>query len=227
MKTCPKCKTSMPDDVNFCTECGTKMEQQNQTKVCISCGAQIPNESSFCPECGAKQNEETNQKVDIYECVNEPEISIQCGYGLNSPQTVPGSATITPKGIIFESNAKGVSGFFASIATLGQKTRMGIPYKEITHIGVVQNGYLLYIATNDGSTHTFSGPSAFALGENKKCVKKLAYLIELYRRMYWYYGGYEQEFYISQEIPVGYFQDAVIRVDNLSDEELIHFYQTK
>ena len=227
MKTCPKCNASMPDDVNFCTECGTKMsESQEQTKFCISCGAKIPSEAQFCSECAAKQVvEERTQSVDIYEDVNNPQIKIQCGYGYHTSQTVPGEVTITPHGLLFESNSKGVSAFFASIATLGQKTRMGIKFKDITHMSIMQNGYLLYISTRDGGEHVFSGPSAFALGENKQCVKKLTYLTELYRRMYWYYGEYVDGPYLRVQESVGYFQKAVLRVDTLSDEELINFYK--
>lgn len=61
MKTCPKCNASMPDDVNFCTECGTKVDlriENETTKICNSCGAQIPREARFCPECCSKQSED-------------------------------------------------------------------------------------------------------------------------------------------------------------------------
>ena len=72
MKTCPKCNASMQDDVNFCTECGTKMsEPQEQTKFCISCGAKIPYEAQFCPECAAKQVVEEKKKIDLYESIRE------------------------------------------------------------------------------------------------------------------------------------------------------------
>lgn len=229
MKTCSKCNTSMPDDVKFCIECGNKMEmpQQAQTKKCVSCKAVIPTEADYCPECGAKQVvEEKRKTVDLYESVNNPEINIQCGYGYNSPNTVVGSVTISPTGILFESNAKGITGVLSAIATLGQKTRMGILFKDIEYIGVRQKGYLLYIRTKDGTDHVFSGPSVLALDANKNCVKKIAYLVELYRRMYWYYGEYKQEVYLSVAVPVGYFEDAVIRVDNLSDAKLINFYHT-
>lgn len=75
MKTCPKCNASMPDDVNFCTECGTKMsEPQEQTKFCISCGAKIPYEAQFCPECAAKQTEMNQAKQIVLDDISREKL---------------------------------------------------------------------------------------------------------------------------------------------------------
>ena len=136
MKTCPKCNASMPDDVNFCTECGTKMsEPQEQTKFCISCGAKIPYEAQFCPECAAKQVVEEKKKIDLYESITKPEISFQAGYGHNYVAAGAGGLTISLLGISYESNLKSVSAVLSLIGTLGKKTRISISFKDITAIG--------------------------------------------------------------------------------------------
>lgn len=222
MKTCPKCNASMPDDVNFCTECGTKMsEPQEQTKFCISCGAKIPYEAQFCPECAAKQVVEEKKKIDLYESITKPEISFQAGYGHNYVAAGAGGLTISLLGISYESNLKSVSAVLSLIGTLGQKTRISISFKDITAIGIQEKGRTVVVAVKDGTHHVFGSP----FGTDTQVAKKIAYLIELYRRMYWYYGEYVDHPYLRQIVPIGYFKDAP-RVDNLSNEELINFYHT-
>ena len=46
---CPECQFENPDGVNFCVECGSKLE-----KICPKCG--FPNSLShkFCGGCGHK-----------------------------------------------------------------------------------------------------------------------------------------------------------------------------
>jgi membrane protease subunit (stomatin/prohibitin family) len=46
---CPKCGTMNPPSNKFCSECGTKFEED---KKCPKCGANVSGGSKFCPECG-------------------------------------------------------------------------------------------------------------------------------------------------------------------------------
>ena len=116
-------------------------------------------------------------------------------------------------------------GVMTTIANWGMKENLSIKIKDITHMSIMERGYCLYVRTSDGSTHVFAGPYALRLRRNKLLVKGLAYIIELYRRMYWYYGEY-QEGKLCYTIPcVGWFEKAVQRLDHdyLSDDELIKF----
>jgi membrane protease subunit (stomatin/prohibitin family) len=46
---CPKCGAMNPPTNKFCSECGTKFEED---KKCPKCSANVPGGSKFCPECG-------------------------------------------------------------------------------------------------------------------------------------------------------------------------------
>ena len=46
---CPKCQFENPDGVNFCVECGGKLE-----KICPECGYSSSLSHKFCGECGHK-----------------------------------------------------------------------------------------------------------------------------------------------------------------------------
>lgn len=195
-------------------------------KTCQSCGVKMPIEANFCPICGAPQNEEHQEDINpgIYDAVNIRELKIQCGYGYETLSVVMGEVTINPFGMVFESNTSGVTGIMSLIATLGQKTRMEIQLKDITHMSIVEKGHYLCISTSDGSNHFFSGPHTFSFSENKSCVIKIGCILELYRRMYWYYGEYV-EGHLSCRQSIGYHTDAVMRFDTIEDQELINFFE--
>lgn len=63
---CSHCGETIPADFAFCTNCGTKLEDQhaevleeeNATPIryCQSCNAQLRENSRFCGSCGAKQD---------------------------------------------------------------------------------------------------------------------------------------------------------------------------
>jgi class 3 adenylate cyclase len=46
---CPKCKVDNREEVNFCEECGAKLELE-----CPNCSAKIPAGKKFCGKCGHK-----------------------------------------------------------------------------------------------------------------------------------------------------------------------------
>jgi class 3 adenylate cyclase/tetratricopeptide (TPR) repeat protein len=45
---CPQCAFDNPENINFCGECGNKLE-----KMCIDCNSPNPPQFKFCGECGA------------------------------------------------------------------------------------------------------------------------------------------------------------------------------
>lgn len=48
MLKCGKCGKILPDESNFCMECGAPID-----KFCSSCGFKLPPRAKFCCECGA------------------------------------------------------------------------------------------------------------------------------------------------------------------------------
>ncbi|MDY0234984.1 MAG: zinc ribbon domain-containing protein [Gudongella sp.] len=56
---CPSCGTINDTEKKFCSECGTKLQQEApQVRYCGSCGAEVEEGLKFCGECGAKVEEE-------------------------------------------------------------------------------------------------------------------------------------------------------------------------
>ena len=63
MPICSNCKNEVPDDADFCSKCGTKIntldidepiENTNETSDNNSDGADVPFETKFCSNCGEK-----------------------------------------------------------------------------------------------------------------------------------------------------------------------------
>ena len=55
MKQCKPCGIEYPDDMNFCSKCGTKLEAVKPVDPkCPSCGADVSPDAAFCSKCGAK-----------------------------------------------------------------------------------------------------------------------------------------------------------------------------
>ena len=50
MTKCKVCGVNLPDDANFCYECGAK-----QKNTCLKCRARLLNNAKFCHKCGAEQ----------------------------------------------------------------------------------------------------------------------------------------------------------------------------
>jgi len=53
---CPSCGKANAVGIKFCSECGTKLEEQlpPQSKFCPSCGTSVVEGVKFCPSCGTK-----------------------------------------------------------------------------------------------------------------------------------------------------------------------------
>ena len=62
---CNNCGAMLPDTVNFCTECGTKIERELK---CSNCGALLAENAKFCMECGTKVGE--IEKPHVIESAN-------------------------------------------------------------------------------------------------------------------------------------------------------------
>ena len=78
---CNNCGAMLPDTVNFCTECGTKLDKVEEiTSTCSNCGAELREGANFCVECGtpvksnvqSEEPETNNYPVGIEN--NEPEL---------------------------------------------------------------------------------------------------------------------------------------------------------
>ncbi len=53
MKVCEKCQTEYPDDLAFCSYCGTPLQPKVQEYLCPTCGKALGKEiPKFCPNCG-------------------------------------------------------------------------------------------------------------------------------------------------------------------------------
>ncbi len=65
MQSCHYCGVLMPDNLNFCTACGTKRQEVTGASLnaCSGCHAELPEGALFCPECGAKANSSMKHKV--------------------------------------------------------------------------------------------------------------------------------------------------------------------
>jgi membrane protease subunit (stomatin/prohibitin family) len=49
--TCPNCEAALPPNVNFCPDCGMRIQS---TLHCSECGASMNQGAKFCPDCGYK-----------------------------------------------------------------------------------------------------------------------------------------------------------------------------
>lgn len=72
---CNNCGATMLDTVNFCTECGTKLEKIEETiSRCINCGSELKEGANFCVECGTPI--ENNVQSEVSE-TNDSSIEIE------------------------------------------------------------------------------------------------------------------------------------------------------
>lgn len=71
-RSCPKCGTIVPQNTNFCPNCGANMQQSAvATEKCPKCGTQVKQGSKFCPNCGNPMEQPEPQKIKCPSCGSE------------------------------------------------------------------------------------------------------------------------------------------------------------
>jgi predicted RNA-binding Zn-ribbon protein involved in translation (DUF1610 family) len=107
--TCSKCGATLPENVNFCNECGMKVPEKHKTAQCTSCGKDMPEDARFCPFCGAApviESQPRNEKIMRCSKCNteyygEQEFCPKCGTALVEVEVVDpipdGTWEICPK----------------------------------------------------------------------------------------------------------------------------------
>ena len=51
---CPKCGKSINKEVEYCPECGTKIQWTKQVKYCPNCNIDYDSKDTYCLKCGTK-----------------------------------------------------------------------------------------------------------------------------------------------------------------------------
>lgn len=213
MKTCPKCYTQLVDDALFCSQCGTSVEATPHTTLtCPSCGTENPIDAKFCQKCGTP--------FDIFNDVKLKTLSFKGAFNWGTTSTLPCTITINPYRVIIEWNV------ITRILAFGNKPEL--PFKEISAMGIIRyrGVHLLCIQGKEDDNQGFFSSMYINREKNTEFVRKLAYLIELYRRMYWWYDEYKSEDVYAGEMPIGGFEDDVENIASVSNEELIEFYKS-
>ena len=191
MKTCSNCHAQIEDDALFCMNCGTKIEStliEEKTKFCTSCSAKIPAEAKFCPECSAKQDTEEPPsqkkfnspisrrnlvlKGSVTACRQPNEELKNMGFQFGELRLYNDQAYFTTEN----------TNFLLKMQTMGRNSKFGIYYRNI--IGINLNQYELLVIENNGAAYFFGG-HGFTKSSCKADVLKMAYMMELYRRLYW------------------------------------------
>ena len=71
-RSCPKCGTIVPQNTNFCPNCGNSMQAQAAATIaCPKCGTQVQQGVKFCPNCGNPMKPPEPQKIKCPECGSE------------------------------------------------------------------------------------------------------------------------------------------------------------
>lgn len=212
MKTCPNCKTEFEENIVFCPYCGVKLYPiENNAAKCSSCGTEIPNGARFCPKCGIP--------FDIFADIELKTLSFKGAFNWGSVSTIPCTIIVNRYKVTIEWNV------ITRIFEFGERPE--IRYKDITHAGIIvrRNTQLLCIQDSDGDQGYFSSMS-MRREQNREFVKRIACIIEFYRRIYWWYDEYKSEDQYAGEVSVGRFEDAVQDMSSVSNEELIEFYKS-
>lgn len=69
MIQCKRCGTSLPDNFNFCSNCGTQVLLGKSVLKCSSCGAIMLATDKFCSQCGTKKD--TSQTILTQAVIND------------------------------------------------------------------------------------------------------------------------------------------------------------
>ncbi len=81
MKVCAKCQAEYPDDMAFCSYCGTPLQPKIQENVCPACGKVVHAQNlRFCPYCGYNFNSLETKKNSNTKPPLPPQASIKKNY---------------------------------------------------------------------------------------------------------------------------------------------------
>ena len=79
-KLCTKCNVALEDGIEYCQECGTKVEVEpeivREEVFCPECGAKTTNELAFCSECGSPLGVEQKDSSATAETSGEKKFAL-------------------------------------------------------------------------------------------------------------------------------------------------------
>ena len=97
MKVCAKCQAEYPDDMAFCSYCGTPLQPKIQETVCPACGKAVHAANlRFCPYCGYSFTSSETKKVSNTKPPLPPEVSIKKNYVKMQPLNQEKKPDTTP-----------------------------------------------------------------------------------------------------------------------------------
>lgn len=157
--------------------------------------------------------------LEVFKDVKLRELEFKCGYRYGDPYGAhSGTLMIDPFKIRFDWN------FFVSLLTFGLEDPQIIELKHIVRIGIVRylGFHILCIEDDQEEKYYFSSRTRSG---NKEFAIKIAYLIELYRRMYWSQNEYKGNGSSGKVLSLKRFEEAEEDMSTKSDEDIMGFYQ--
>ena len=154
----------------------------------------IPDEAKFCPVCG--------NVLETYSEITPRFIYKRVLYYMDNEAMHQCEVRICSNRIWFKPDDNA----YARV----------IKYSDITNIGILKGAnfpYKLCIRTQNGCLHHFLGEHRYEVS-SLEFVKKIAYIIEYYRRL------------LLNLIPVGGFANSEESIASISNENLIDFYNS-
>tara|TARA_B100000029_G_scaffold420724_1_gene426701 strand:- start:718 stop:1011 length:294 start_codon:yes stop_codon:yes gene_type:complete len=67
MQSCPSCDIELPDDLKFCTDCGTPLETWEGLKHCSECETENSGLAEFCTNCGIPLPKKKSTAAEVGE----------------------------------------------------------------------------------------------------------------------------------------------------------------
>lgn len=81
MKMCAKCHAEYPDDMAFCSYCGTPLQPKIEERVCPACGKTVHADNlRFCPYCGYSFTSLETKKPSNTKPPLPPDVNIKKNY---------------------------------------------------------------------------------------------------------------------------------------------------
>ena len=97
MKMCAKCHAEYPDDMAFCSYCGTPLQPKIEERVCPACGKTVHADNlRFCPYCGYSFTSLETKKPSNTKPPLPPDVNIKKNYVKMQPLNQEKKPTKTP-----------------------------------------------------------------------------------------------------------------------------------